>query len=398
MTPKQTLELRQGELRRLLAELAATDATDETRASIATLTTEYRDADLKIAALTVANDVPVETRTVDHDRNELHQRASVGDLVNHLLQGRSGTDGAQAELQTEYGLSANEFHIRQLADWGGVEVRAVTPGATNVAQDQQPIIPYVFPQSVAAFLGIDMPTVGVGDAVFPVLTSTLDVHSPAENAAAAETTGAFGAEVLTPGRLQASFFFSREDRARFAGMDDSLRENMSMGLSDGLDNRIIAGTAGLLTGTILANHNVTALTTFDLYQSQFIGTRVDGRYAGDYPDLRAVMGSDTFAHADNQYRADESDISALDRMRQKVAGVRVSAHVPATTNSNRQNALIRLGLRRDYVAAVWENIAIIPDEITLAANGQIKLTAVMLYATKLLRAGGFWKQMTQHTA
>ena len=54
MTPKQTLELRQGELRRLLAELAATDATDETRASIATLTTEYRDADLKLAALIVA--------------------------------------------------------------------------------------------------------------------------------------------------------------------------------------------------------------------------------------------------------------------------------------------------------------------------------------------------------
>ena len=217
MTPKQTLELRQGELRRLLAELAATDATDETRASIATLTTEYRDADLKIAALTVANDAPVETRTVDADRNELHHRASVGDLVHSLLNGRSGTDGAQAELQTEYGLAANEFHIRQLADWGGVETRAVTPGATNVAQDQQPIIPYVFPQSVAAFLGIDMPTVGAGDAVFPVLTSTLDVHSPAENAAAAETTGAFGAEVLTPGPVAVQFLFQPRGSGKVRG-------------------------------------------------------------------------------------------------------------------------------------------------------------------------------------
>ena len=171
-----------------------------------------------------------------------------------------------------------------------------------------------------------------------------------------------------------------------------------MGLADGLDNRIIIGTTGLLTGTVLANNNVTAATSFDLYQSQFAGGRVDGRYAGDYPDLRVVLGSDTFAHADNTYRASESDISALARLRSKVAGVRVSGHVPAVTNAFRQNNLVRLGLRRDMVAAIWENVAIIPDEVTLAANGQIKLTAVMLYAVKLLRAGGFHKQMTQTRA
>ena len=102
---------------------------------------------------------------------------------------------------------------------GGLETRAVTPGAGNVGQNQQPIIPYVFPMSAAAFLGVDMPSVPAGDAVFPVLTGTLDVHTPAENAAAAETTGSFSSDVLTPTRLQASFFYSREDRARFAMMD-----------------------------------------------------------------------------------------------------------------------------------------------------------------------------------
>ena len=34
---------------------------------------------------------------------------------------------------------------------------------------QQEIIDYVFPQACAAFLGVDMPTVAVGEAVFPVL-------------------------------------------------------------------------------------------------------------------------------------------------------------------------------------------------------------------------------------
>ena len=395
MTPKQTLELRQGEIRRRLAELGIADGTDETRSEIETLGVEYRTNDGKITALVIAADTPVETRTADHQRHELHQRASVGALVHALLNGRSGVDGAMAELQTEYGLAANELHVRQLSEWGGVETRAVTPGATNVGQDQQPIIPYVFPDSVAAFLGVDIPTVPVGDAVFPVLTSELSVGTPAENAAQAETTGAFSADVLQPGRLQASFFYSREDRARFNGMDASLRENLSMGLADGLDKAIIAGTNGLLTGANLTAHNVTAATTFALYLSQFVGGRVDGRYASDYPDLRLVLGQAAFSDADATYRADESDVSALDRIRGKVGGVRVSAHVPAADNNNRQNQIIRLGLRRDMVAPVWENVALIPDEVTKAANGQIMLTAVMLHAVKILRAAGFYKQMVQ---
>ena len=149
------------------------------------------------------------------------------------------------EIQQALGLKSNDIPLHLL------ETRAVTPGATNVGQNQAAIIPYVFPDSVAAFLGVDMPTVGVGEAVFPVLTSELSVGTPAENAAQAETTGAFSAEVLSPSRLQASFFFSHEDRARFAGMDSSLRENLSMGLMDGLDKQVMAGTNGLLTGTNL---------------------------------------------------------------------------------------------------------------------------------------------------
>ena len=48
-------------------------------------------------------------------------------------------------------------------------------------------------------------------------------------------------------------------------------------------------------------------------------------------------------------------------------------------------------------APVWGGVTLIPDEITKAANGQIQLTAVMLFATKLLRAGGFHKQETNHS-
>ena len=396
MTPKQTLELRQSVIRSRLAEIAGQDSTPEIRAEIDTLGTEYGNNETNIRAYTIAADSqPVELRsTEDRQRAELLKQANVGQLVYDLLNGRSGSDGQMAEYQKEHGLASNEISVRMLRD-DEIETRAVSPAPGNVGQNQQPIIDYVFPQSAAAFMGVDMPTVGVGEAVFPVLTSILAVHTPAENAAAAETTGAFSAEVLSPGRLQASFFYSREDRARFAGMDSALRENLSMGLADGLDKAIIAGTNGLLTGTNLANHNVSAETTYALYRDHLLYSRIDGRYAAVSGDIRILMGSDTYGHAASQYRGNSDNADALESLMRASGGVRVSAHVPDAASS-KQNAVVRRGLRRDMVAPIWDNVAIIPDEVTKAENGQIVLTAVMLHAVKILRTAGFYKQQTQH--
>ena len=47
------------------------------------------------------------------------------------------------------------------------------------------------------------------------------------------------------------------------------------------------------------------------------------------------------------------------------------------------------------VAPIWENVALIPDEITLIKKGQIQITAIMLHAIKVLRASGFHKQQVQ---
>ena len=398
MTDRQKLELRQSVIRSRLAELGTAEGTEDGQAEIDTLAVEYGSNEARMRAFMIAGDEPVETTTTKEtkERAELYAKASVGDLVYSLVNGRSGVQGgAMAELQKEHGLADNEIHVRQLTP----ETYAVTPAPTNTQETQQPTIPYVFPQSCAAFLGVDIPTVGVGEAVFPVLTKELDVRTPAENADADETTGAFSAEVLSPSRIQASFFYSREDRARFMGMDESLRENLSEGLADGLDKQIIAGTNGLLTGTNLANNNVSAVTTFPLYKASFAYARIDGRYASMTSDIRIVMGSGTYAHAATVYRASGNNADAADAalnvLMNDTGGVKVSAHVPAVVSS-KQNALIRLGMRRDMVAPIWENVALIPDEVTLAKKGQIQITAIMLHAVKILRADGFHKQQTQH--
>ena len=393
MLASQTHGLRASEIRKRLAELAAVEEiTDEQRSEIGTLRTEYADVEAKYQAAVTAEDAPTETRSHDAEGRELRSLidgSDVGAIFAATLEHRQ-TDGHTAELQQHYGLGANQVPLALL------ETRAVTPAPTNVGADQSAIVPGVFPQSVASFLGVDMPTVGVGEHVFPVLTKNAEVGTPAENAAQAETTGSFSADALSPSRLQASFFYSREDRARFAGMDEALRMNLSDALGDALDKEILVGGDGLMNGTNLGNHNVTAVTSYALYRSQFGYGRADGVYAGSVGDIRIVMGHETYGHAAGVFRSDNAgDRAALEDLMQVTAGVKVSAHVPDAAN-NKQNSVIRLGMRRDMVAPIWEGVTLIPDEITKAGTGQIVVTAVMLHAIKILRAGGFWKQQSQH--
>lgn len=394
MTTAQKLAIRASEIRGRLAELAGVDElNDETRSELEKLRTEYSDVETRAQAAIIAEDVTIETRhreDADPEGREMRAliaKCNVGKIFDAALEHR-GTDGAERELQDFHKLGENQIPLALL------ETRAVSPAPGQVAQNQSEIVPYVFPQSCAAFLGVDMPTVATGDAVYPVLTSTLDVGTPAENSSQAETTGAFSSSVLTPQRLQASFFYSREDRARFAGMDESLRMNLSDGLADGMDKQILSGTSGLFTGTVLSNHNVSSATGFADYISNFGYGRVDGRYASMTGDLKIVMGATTYAHAGGLYRNTSVDRNVIDRLMEITGGVKVSAHVPAAA-SNKQNGVVRLGMRRDMVAPVWEGLTLIPDEVTKASSGQIVITAVLLFAVKVIRADGFFKQQVQ---
>ena len=97
-----------------------------------------------------------------------------------------------------------------------------------------------------------------------------------------------------------------------------------------------------------------------------------------------VVGSATLKDLGQTYRTTSVDRSALDRLMELTSGVRVSAHVPGPP-TNRQNVVIRRGMSTTAVAPVWEGISIIPDEVTKAKQGQLVITAVMLYAMKVLQ-------------
>ena len=109
-----------------------------------------------------------------------------------------------------------------------------------------------------------------------------------------------------------------------------------------------------------------------------------------------VVGAGTYAHMGKVYRNTSVDRTILDRLMDVTGGVRVSAHVPAVSAANKQNAVIKLGSSVGAVAPIWEGVTLIPDEITLAKKGQIQITGVMLYAMKVIREDSYHKQQSQH--
>ena len=334
--------VRMSEVRSRLNEIAgAEDMTDDLRSESETLQAEYGDLEVRNrAALVAESDDGAVTSVddkpaVDPDRADLERRASLSGIVSGILSGR-GPTGAERELQDELSLPADSAPLACLE----VRTAGQSSAPSDVGASQQPIIPAVFPRSAAAYLGVDMPTVPVGDATFTVLTTSLAPGTPGGGAAQAHSAGAFTASVLSPHRIQGSFFIRREDRARLAGMEEALRMNLSDALSDKLDDEVLTGTSGFF-GTGLPNPtNPTTEASFATYRGLVYDAAViDGRYAHMASECRVLFGPATYAHAAKEYRGNSADDSALDSLMRVTGGVRVSAHVPAPA-SNDQGLLI----------------------------------------------------------
>ena len=408
MTTTQKIALRLSEVRTRLNEvsgLEGDDFTPEIRAESEKLQGEYKDLETRHRAAIVSEGEPVETRKADtgeaREMRELVGKAAISGIFDAALSGAQAT-GAEAELQKELKLAGNSVPLallRRHDDGEGIEHRTTgvtpVPAAGSIGATQSEIIPAVFPEGAVAFLGIPQPTVPVGERVYSVLSTSAAPGTPAKGAEQGHSAAAFTAAVLSPGRIQASLFFAREDRARLAGLNEALRSNLSEALGDELDQQVLTGTNGLLTGTNLANNTASAADTFATYRSRFAFGLVDGKYAMTTGDLRLLVGSATYSHAASVYRGNNSDLDALASLMAATGGVRVSANVTAVSG-NKQNVIIRRGGRQDAVTPIWEGITLITDEVTQAKAGEIVITAVMLFAFKVLRADGFNKVQSQH--
>ena len=402
MTAAQQIQIKLSECRQRLNELLGIETRSaEEQTEMETLTNEVSAKEPALRAALAAEDDKQEVRTTaDAETRELEQltkTASVGDILLATFEKRQ-TEGAPAELQKHYKLGAHQIPLEMLKINSGVEERAAAtvPASIGDASQAQVITP-VFAGGDGDFLGIERPTVPVGVGSFPVLSTLPSVKGPfTDSTEAAQTDATFVANSLAPERLQASFSYTRTDAARFAGLDSSLRLALNGGLQERLDQQAIEGTDGLLTGTNLPNNNVNTVSTFALYLSGLLYGRVDGRYARTPGDIRMIVGQGTFAHASAAFKGNNSDESGVERLQEKSGGLMVSAFTPDVA-SNKQNALIRLGMERGAaVQPMWQGVSLVVDEFTRAAFGEIIIHAILLANFAVTRKAQWHKQQTQH--
>ena len=400
MTAAQSIQVKLSECRQrinVLLGIETRSAEEQTEMEALTAEVSKREPELRaaLAAEEDNNEVIVEGDAETRELRQLTERANVGDILSATFEKRQ-TEGAPAELQKHYGLGSHQVPLEMLRVNRSVEERAAATVPDSIGDaSQAAVITPVFASGDGAFLGIERPTVPVGDAAYPVLSTVPSVKGPFDDSSeAAQTDATFVANSLAPERLQASFSYRRTDAARFAGLDASLRLALNGGLQEALDEQAIK--ENLLDSTNLADNNVSAITSFALYLSGLLYGRVDGRYASTPGDVRMIVGQGTFNHASAAYKGNNSDESGVERLQEKSGGLRVSAQVPAVA-SNKQNALIRLGMERGAaVQPMWQGVSLIVDEFTRAAHGEIIVHAILLANFAITRTAQWSKRQTQH--
>ncbi|WP_419942791.1 hypothetical protein [Candidatus Palauibacter sp.] len=412
MTKRQKLALEQSEKRQRMQEiLDADELTDEQRAELDGLTKRMQHIEVEMRAAIVAEGDPIETRQTrtedaeERERLELRSKFRVHRVITSALQGKR-PDGTEAEYAAAVGLGAGSipidvFEREQRAEHLERETRAITPGAEG-GTSQAPIVPAIFDRSIAPYLGIEMPSAGVGDQAYPVLSTSVTADVKAKSATAPETAGAFTVTTVQPRRITGSFRFRVEDAARLAGMEESLRENLSMVLTDELDDQVLNGSAasggedGKIRGLlgILTDPAAPAAgaETWARYNTALTDA-IDGLFSVDAMSIRALVGPHTYRHMAQQFRASESNESFAAYWARIGGGVRATRRI-ADPASNIQQAVVRRGNPmggRVAVMPAWDSMTI-RDVYSGAGKGEIVVTAFMLVGDVVVLRGGAFLQ------
>ncbi len=395
MTPAQRLQLRAAEIEARLAAIDGIPAGqrgEALKAERTALNREMQDIPDKLKKALEAEGADAAARGEQAygdgafaEMSAVTAQATVGDFLDNLYQKRPH-EGAIAELQSHYGMGRNDLPVDMLRAH-----MAATPAPTDTGRTEQPVLQPVFALGDSNFLSVAMPVVEAGDSVFPVLTTRPAVGGPfKDSTSVAETDAVFEAEVLQPERIQASFRYRRTDASRFPQMDQSLRSALAMGLSEAMDKEVVDQIVTDVTRSVAS-----AADTYDSYRERLIYDHIDGRFATMESDMRLLVGSATLQDMSPLFRGAQGDVSAVENVRRLSGGLRVSPHIAAAAG-DKQDAIIRRGMRRDMVCPVWRNVTIIFDEVTAAATGEIIITGIEQFAKKVIRPAGFARVETQH--
>ncbi len=409
MTNLQRLELRASEIRQRLNELSGIETgelTDETRSEMDTLSVEYADVERQKRAAILAGDTPEETpepKGGDAETREIDGLIQRAELRSYLTSAASGVpvDGAERELrQAILGENAPEtdmpIDVLLALDDGELETRA--DAATNVAnavqRNQQNIVGRIFAETSGAYMGVQRPSVPVGETHYYALTggTSADVRSAGVAKDAERAT--FTTESVAPVRATARYLFGVETTAKIRGFEEALRADIRAVLGDKLDSlalngqEAVANTSPAIEGIINELDDPTDPTDVAAWDDYYglYASRVDGMRSMDGSNVRLLVNADTFKHAVGLQVATSGELLR----RELPAGrFRASANMPDTASDIATLLSYTASARTGYVQPVWRGITLIRDMYSEASKGQVALTAVMLTGAVMVDAGQY---------
>ncbi len=417
MTKVHKLQIRQSELRETINKLLNTPSGErgenyDTELREATAEAQKLEIELR-AALVAEEDTDREAREaaeaagVDpetRERLELRSRATLGGFLLSALQGRL-PGGAEAEYAAACGVT-DGFPVDLFEqDRPAPETRAdaVSPApATGQGATLAPIQPFVFADSIAPRLGIQMPQVGSGNYSEATITTALTAAAKNKGDAQESMAAAITPVTASPRRISARLSVAMEDVAQIGvgNFEAALRENARAVLSDAYDAQCINGDGTAPNVDGLVNQltdpaNPATVAGFDDFVTAF-ADQIDGLWASTMREIAIVANVDAYKLSAKKFRdrvidtaqrggVSLGDTSAADYLAQHTGGWWTSKRMPATASNIARGIVRRMGRPGLRTAShpVWANVAI-DDIYSDSGSGTRHFSLHVLCGSKVL--------------
>ena len=307
------LMIRDSEVRERINRLQGlTDPTDGQTAELTAARAEFGAVQVELRAALADDDQGGEQGDGEaRERRELRGRAAIHRYVGAALSG-AALSGVEAECSAAHecpGLVPLELFGGDQGETREARAHTPSPAADTVTTTAATVHP-LFDRSVAAYLGVDMPTVAAGQANYPYLSTSVTAGPQDAGDPAAETAGAFGVRSATPNRITGSFRIRREHMALLPSLESDLRMDLSSVMTDTYDGQILNGDNtdpnlnGIFKQLTDPTAPVTGAETFARYVAAFAG-HVDGKYATELTGVRALVGTVTYRHMASTFATSE---------------------------------------------------------------------------------------------
>ena len=372
-----------------IGKLAGDAHTDEVKVEERSLQDEYGSLEVRHRSAIIAEDKALddakgEAGDLDaeqRERIELRSKAKLGTFLRAALTGRMVT-GAEAELQAAAGADGIPMELWEVPrpEQRSAEHRAITAAGATVGINLDPIRPAVFAPSIADKLMIDMPRVPSGTYATGTISSTagsvLTADAVAKSAEVPQTAGAITVGTASPKRVGAALGLTLEDIAAIgqANFESVLRQNVSLVLSDELDDQMINGDGSNddLTGIFQRLDNPDAPAAAAETWERLIAIQssgIDGLWASMLSQIAMVVNPETYRLMASTVRSgNAADQTALEHMTRVGESVWTNKRMPAKANHIAQGILCRKGRpgMRTAVSPTWGSISI--DDIYSGAR------------------------------